>query len=510
MEELFLKILKMSIASSYVILIVMLVRLLLKRFPKIFSYMLWLVVLFRLICPFSFESNISLIPKNYPVSLESKIISDNSANTYIQNTNSTTENYSNTIEVNKENPNSLNIISISSKLWITAVLFMMLYSTFSIVKLKKALRFSIHIKDNIYKSSNINTAFVSGIINTKIYIPEGLSEKQEKYILVHENVHVKRRDYLIKLIAYLVLIVHCFNPLVWISFILMSKDMEMSCDERVIKEMGSSIKKEYSRVLLSCADYAFSLKGMPIAFGEGDIKGRIKNVLNYKKPKFFITTILCITIIAIMSALVLNPVKEMDSSNIVKSNEENSKKENIKNIVKADSITNLNDNEVIEKLVYNAASSKIVNKNNNEFTIITPKIFGSYEEKNEIKIFANIYTTSYVMKDNILELSTGSNIPSAIIYSKDENNNYILEEYTEARDGSEFSSSIKEFCTMPVSQESINGLADEITNQYSDNEYFETLERKNLIKYLEDNNIKGTFLLEKYYGEEKIIPLTDG
>ena len=114
------------------------------------------------------------------------------------------------------------------------------------------------------------------------------------------------------------------------------------------------------------------------------------------------------------------------------------------------------------------------------------------------------------MKDNILELSTGSNIPSAIIYSKDENNNYILEEYTEARDGSEFSSSIKEFCTMPVSQESINGLADEITNQYSDNEYFETLERKNLIKYLEDNNIKGTFLLEKYYGEEKIIPLTDG
>ena len=145
MEELFLKILKMSIASSYVILIVMLVRLLLKRFPKIFSYMLWLVVLFRLICPFSFESNISLIPKNYPVSLESKIISDNSANTYIQNTNSTTENYSNTIEVNKENTNSLNIISISSKLWITAVLFMMLYSTFSIVKLKKALRFSIHI-----------------------------------------------------------------------------------------------------------------------------------------------------------------------------------------------------------------------------------------------------------------------------------------------------------------------------------------------------------------------------
>ena len=158
--------------------------------------------------------------------------------------------------------------------------------------------------------------------------------------------------------------------------------------------------------------------------------------------------------------------------------------------------------------MYNYA--KIVNKNNNEFTIISPKIFGSYEEKSKIKIFANIYTTSYVMKDNILELSTGSNIPSAIIYSKDENNNYILEEYTEARDGSEFSSSIKEFCTMPVSQEPINGLADEIINQYSDNEYFQTLERKNLIKYLKANKMEGVSLLDtSSYEEEKLIPLTD-
>ena len=224
-----------------------------------------------------------------------------------------------------------------------------------------------------------------------------------------------------------------------------------------------------------------------------------------KKPKFFTITILCITIIGIISALMLNPSKEIDSSNIVKSNEENNKKENV---VEANSLTNLNKDEVIERLVYNAVSSKIVNKNQNEFTIITPKIFESYEEENKIKIFSTVYVTSYIMKDKILELNMGSNIPTAITYSKDENNNYILEEYIESREGSEFSSSIKEFCTMPISKEPINDLADEIINQYSDNEYFQTLERNNLIKYLEDNNIKGASLLEKYNGEEKLIPLT--
>ena len=505
MEELFLKVLKMSITSSYVILFVILVRFLLKRFPKIFSYMLWLVVLFRLICPVSFESNISLIPKSNSIILENDFVNESSIKHYVDNIEDTIQNYNN-IEENKSiDTSSLNIISLVSKLWIVTIIFMISYSIFLMIKLKKNLKSSIHIKDNIYKLSNINTAFVFGIINPKIYIPKGLSEKQEKYILAHEMVHIKRGDYLIKLISYLALIVHCFNPLVWLSFKLMSKDMEMSCDERVIKEMGVSIKKEYSKALLSCANKESSLKGAPIAFGEEDVKGRIKNVLNYKKPKIFITIILSITIIAIMLLFIFNPIKEIDSSSISKINEDNIKE----NIIKVDDITDLNEDEFIEKLVYNAVDSKTLNKNKNEFIIIAPKIFGSYEEENKIKIFANIYVKHYIIKEKILELNMGSNIPTAITYSKDKNDNYVLEKYMQAREGSEFSSSIEEFCTMPVSKKPINGLADEIINQYSDNEYFQTLERKNLIKYLNDNRMEGVSLLENFNGKEKLIPLTE-
>ena len=186
MEELFLKVLKMSITSSYVILFVILVRFLLKRFPKIFSYMLWLVVLFRLICPVSFESNISLIPKSNSIILENDFVNESSIKHYVDNIEDTIQNYNN-IEENKSiDTSSLNIISLVSKLWIVIIIFMISYSIFLMIKLKKNLKSSIHIKDNIYKLSNINTAFVFGIIKPKIYIPKGLSEKQEKYILAHE------------------------------------------------------------------------------------------------------------------------------------------------------------------------------------------------------------------------------------------------------------------------------------------------------------------------------------
>ena len=502
MEELFLKVLKMSITSSYVILFVILVRFLLRRFPKIFSYMLWLVVLFRLICPVSFESNISLIPKSNSIILENNFVNESSLKHYVDNIEDTIQNYNN-IEENKYiDTNSLNIISIASKLWIVTIIFMISYSIFLVIKLKKNLKFSIHVKDNIYKLSNINTAFVFGIIKPKIYIPKGLSEKQEKYILAHEMVHIKRGDYLIKLISYLALIVHCFNPLVWLSFKLMSKDMEMSCDERVIKEMGVSIKKEYSKALLSCANKESSLKGAPIAFGEEDVKGRIKNVLNYKKPKIFITIILSITIIAIMLVLIFNPIKEIKSNKI---NEDNIKE----NIIKVDDITELNEDEFIEKLVYNAVDSKILNKSKNEFTIIAPEIYGSYEEENKIKIFSNIYLQSYIIKDKILERDSASVIPTAITYKKDESNKYILEEYIQAREGTEFSSSIEEFCTMPVSKKSINSLADKMIDEYSESEHLSTLERKNLIKYLNDNKMEGVSLLENFNGKEQLIPLTE-
>ena len=150
-----------------------------------------------------------------------------------------------------------------------------------------------------------------GLIRPKIYLPYDLKTEERKYILLHEQTHIKRKDHIIKPFAFLILTTHWFNPLVWISFILMSKDMELSCDERVLREMGGDNKKSYASSLLSLATKKHILNGSPIAFGEGRVKGRIKNVLNYKKPRFWVVTILIIVVTAVGIGLMANPKTDM-------------------------------------------------------------------------------------------------------------------------------------------------------------------------------------------------------
>lgn len=324
MDKLFLTVLKMSITSSYVILFVMIARILLKKSPKIFSYMLWSVVLFRLVCPISFESKLSLIP-NTTISEEVLTLKNpvNNINDYtFYNVPSyLMDEEGNVVDVmgddtainnTEEAINIFNFTSIASFIWVVSILIMISYSTFSIIKLKKRLKDSKHINDNIYESKNINTAFVIGIFNPKIYIPQGISKNEEQHIVAHERIHLKRYDYLIKLVAYIALCIHWFNPLVWISFMLMSKDMEMSCDEAVIKEMGSGIKKEYSKSLVSFATNNRSIAITPTAFGEGDVKSRIKNILNYKKASFWVVLLSIIIVISVSVGVLGNPVSNKE------------------------------------------------------------------------------------------------------------------------------------------------------------------------------------------------------
>lgn len=320
MEDIFLTVLRMSATSSYVILFVLVIRLLLKKSPKIFSYMLWGIVLFRLVCPISFESKLSLIPN------KSIIISeDNSSKTLINYSNDKSQYISTNNTISSENinfvisntqtisTNKFNITRIIAILWFVISVFMISYSIFSLIKLNKNLKDSRLIKENIYECNNINIAFVMGIFNPKIYIPKYISKNEEQYILAHERIHIKRYDYLIKLIAYFVVCIHFFNPLVWISFILMLRDMEMSCDEAVMKELGNSIKKEYSNSLLAFATNSREIKFSPIAFGKGDVKNRIKNVLRYKKPKISVLVISIILILFVGIGLIFNPINDKRS-----------------------------------------------------------------------------------------------------------------------------------------------------------------------------------------------------
>ena len=309
METLFLKILNMNITACYVILFVIVVRLLIKRAPGIFSYILWAVVFFRLMFPFSFESIYSLVPVNAQPVPENIIYADNPQ---IQSGIAVIDQ-----AVNRSLPAPVTLgasmnpiqfwIGLGTAIWLAGMAVLLSYSIFTAVKLHRKLKHTVHLKDNIYEFAGGATPFVFGIFGPKIYMPAGISDPERSYILAHEQTHIKRFDYIIKPLAFLVLCIHWFNPLVWISFFLMGEDMELSCDESVLKQMGGDIKKDYSSSLLSLAAGKRIVGGCPLAFGENNIKRRIKNILNYRKPAFWAVIAAAAVVSAVIIGLMSDP-----------------------------------------------------------------------------------------------------------------------------------------------------------------------------------------------------------
>lgn len=324
MEDMFLSVLNMSLTASYVIAAIILVRLFLKKAPKVISYALWAIAGFRLTFPFSFESVVSLIPfKANPVSEDILVPG------HEMNFGEATSNWLNslnggdvyipvnpsTVDINRAPYNGMPYSYVfpeemwfifGSYLWLVGIAALLIYSVVSIILLKRQLRGAMFTEGNIYEAENLKTPFVLGFIRPKIYIPAGLSAEERSYIILHEQTHIRRFDHLVKLFAFLVLCVHWFNPLIWIAFILLTADMEMSCDERVLKEMGSDIKKAYSSSLLSMATGRRLINGSPLAFGEGNIKGRIKNVLNFKKPAVWVIAVSVVLVAALSIGFAAN------------------------------------------------------------------------------------------------------------------------------------------------------------------------------------------------------------
>ena len=310
MSELFLAILNMSLTASYVIIFVILVRLLLKKATKVISYALWGVVAFRLIIPFSIESIFSLLPRHTnTVPIPHGIIYQQSPQI-----NSGIEVVDSFVSESLPAPtigasiNPLQIyIEIGAYIWILGLMVLLIYSFVSVLLLKRQLKSAQLIEQNVFEAKNLKTPFVLGLIRPKIYLPVGLNVEERSYILLHEQTHIHRKDHIIKILAFLILSIHWFNPLVWIAFMLMSTNMELSCDEQVLKETNEDIKKPYANSLLLLATGRHILIGSPLAFGEGNVKGRIKNVLNYKRPKFWAVAISIIAVIAVGIGLMVNP-----------------------------------------------------------------------------------------------------------------------------------------------------------------------------------------------------------
>ena len=321
MDQLFLKIINMSMTASYVILLVMLIRLLLKRVPKIYSYSLWIIVLFRLLVPFSFSSVFSMIPINTKAIPTDIMYAPtpqiNSGITLVDRA----LNHSLLAPGGGASVNPIQIwILIGQLIWLAGVLILLIYSILTTLKLVRKLKSSQHLKGNIYEVNQFETPFVFGILRPKIYIPFGLSKIEQSYIIKHEEIHIRRFDHIIKFISSIATSIHWFNPLVWLAFFLMSKDMELSCDEKVISEMGNEIKKDYSHSLLSLSSSRRIIGGSPLAFGGENTNGRIKNILDYKKPRCWATLVGSIVIVVAVVGLLSNPKDQIakDSQALIK------------------------------------------------------------------------------------------------------------------------------------------------------------------------------------------------
>ena len=309
LEKIFIQIINMSYVSSIVILFILGARLLLKKAPKKYAYILWAVALFRLIIPMTFESILSLIPVNL-IPISSNVIYDTTPNvtagmlTVDQSMSGTAVDI-----VTSVNPMQVWIF-LGSWLWIAGIVVLLTYGMVSLIRIKSRLKNASHEKDNIYRSDNVDTPFVLGLIQPKIYLPNSLSESEKEYIILHEQTHIKRFDHAVRFISYLAVCIHWFNPLVWIAFWLSGKDMEMSCDESVIRQLGHRVKKEYSQSLLNLSTGRRRIGMTPLAFGEGDTKGRIKNILSFKKPKFYIIIGAVMILIVAIFGLLSNPKRD--------------------------------------------------------------------------------------------------------------------------------------------------------------------------------------------------------
>ena len=291
MSELFLEIVNRSIAASWIVIAVLVLRLCLKKTPKWVNVLLWGIVAVRLIFPFSIESALSLIPSAETVSPSIMMEQTPSVQTGVP----ALDQVINPVIDHSLSPapgasaNPLQIwIPVLTVIWLLGVAALFLYSAVSYRRLRRRVCEAVILRDNIYQSENVCSPFVLGIIRPKIYLPYHMDKREMDHVIAHEQTHIRRRDHWWKPLGFLLLTVHWFNPLLWLGYILLCRDIELACDEKVIREMGSEQRADYTQALVSCSVSRRSIAACPLAFGEVGIKERVKSVMNYKKPAFWI------------------------------------------------------------------------------------------------------------------------------------------------------------------------------------------------------------------------------
>ena len=318
MGDIFLKLLNMSITAGWLILAVLCIRLLFRKIPKWVNCLLWGVAAIRLICPFSIESQFSILPSTEPI--KSSTVVEGEVQNYMPSIDSRLTIVENTInpmltetfaynESNSVAP--LQIVTYAAGLvWCCGMVLLIICAMGSTVKLHKLVKEAVCVRDNIYICDAVKSPFILGIFRPRVYLSSTLGEGEMDYILAHESAHLKRKDHWWKALGYLLLCIHWFNPLCWMAYSLLCKDIELACDEKAAKDMTFNEKKEYSKVLLSCARQRSLIMVCPLAFGEVGVRERVKSVLNYKKPTIWIMIATAAVLVILAVCFLTNPTRE--------------------------------------------------------------------------------------------------------------------------------------------------------------------------------------------------------
>ena len=320
MNELFLKIINMSISASWLVLAVLILRFVLKKAPKWINVLLWGIVAIRLICPFSFESTLSLIPSAETIPLNigmDTIPTINSGISAINNAVNPIISQSNT-PMAGASVNLLQItIGIYEYIWIFGMIALALYTAISYWRLRRKVDTAVRYKDNIFQSENVSFPFVLGIIKPRIYLPFKMNGQYLEHVVAHEQAHICRKDHWWKPLGFLLLMIHWFNPLMWLAYVLLCRDIELACDEKVIKELGNEQRGDYTQALVACSINRRMIAACPLAFGEVSVKERVKSVMNYKKPAFWVIIISVIVCVGVAVCFLTNPKQDSYTLRIV-------------------------------------------------------------------------------------------------------------------------------------------------------------------------------------------------
>jgi beta-lactamase regulating signal transducer with metallopeptidase domain len=315
MGAIFLKLLNINIATSWLILAVMALRLFMKRAPKWVTCILWAMVAVRLVLPFSFDSIYSLIPSAETIPVQGIYSSNSLAGNepyhfQLQSGIQTIDRAVNPIALETSGSAMRSNIEVFAWIWLVGAVLLLLYAVISYLRMRRKVREAVPLRDNIWLCDAVKSPFILGIIRPRIYLPSDITEEHIHYVIAHEQAHLKHKDHWWKPLGFLLLAVYWFNPLVVAAYILFCRDIELACDETAIKNMKMDEKKAYSYSLVSCSMQRKMVMVCPLAFGEVGVKERIKTVLNYKKPGFWTVVVAVITCVIVAICFLTNPKEQ--------------------------------------------------------------------------------------------------------------------------------------------------------------------------------------------------------